>query len=193
MNLGGPDSLDAVRPFLFNLFSDPAILRLPSVLRLPLARVIAWRRTPVAREIYRRLGGGSPLLANTRAQARELEAVLGRRPSLFCGDALLAPDEQGDRSRGGELGTRRDRLSAALSAILDDHDGFIAGGVANGRKTLWHRPPGAGGLLLSRRSGLRRSGGQADSAGARRGCRFRQAATTAADGSWTAEKDRKCR
>jgi ferrochelatase len=83
MNLGGPDSLDAVRPFLFNLFSDPAILRLPGILRLPLARLIAWRRAPVAREIYRRLGGGSPLLANTRAQARELEAVLGPHHRCF--------------------------------------------------------------------------------------------------------------
>ncbi|MGH7029964.1 MAG: ferrochelatase, partial [Stellaceae bacterium] len=41
MNLGGPDSLDAVEPFLFNLFSDPAIIRLPALLRLPLARLAA--------------------------------------------------------------------------------------------------------------------------------------------------------
>jgi len=77
MNLGGPDSLAAVRPFLVNLFSDPAIIDLPGPLRGPLARLIAWRRTPVAREIYARLGGGSPLLANTRAQAQALETVLG--------------------------------------------------------------------------------------------------------------------
>ena len=77
MNLGGPDSLAAVRPFLVNLFSDPAIIDLPSPLRGPLARLIAWRRTPVAREIYARLGGGSPLLANTQAQAQALETVLG--------------------------------------------------------------------------------------------------------------------
>ena len=83
MNLGGPDLLDAVQPFLVNLFGDPAILRLPGVLRLPLARLIAWRRTPVAREIYRRLGGGSPLLANTQAQARELEGALGPEHRCF--------------------------------------------------------------------------------------------------------------
>lgn len=83
MNLGGPDSLDAVRPFLFNLFSDPAILRLPAIFRLPLAHLITWRRTRVAREIYRRLGGGSPLLTNTQAQARELEAVLGSEHRCF--------------------------------------------------------------------------------------------------------------
>jgi ferrochelatase len=77
MNLGGPDRPEAVRPFLFNLFSDPAILGLPKFLRLRLARLIAWRRARVATEIYRRLGGGSPLLANTLAQAKALEAALG--------------------------------------------------------------------------------------------------------------------
>ena len=83
MNLGGPDRLEAVEPFLFNLFSDPAILRLPGLVRLPLARIIAWRRGPVAREIYRRLGGGSPLLANTEAQARALETLLGPQHRCF--------------------------------------------------------------------------------------------------------------
>jgi ferrochelatase len=83
MNLGGPDRLEAVQPFLFNLFSDPAILGLPGLVRLPLARIIAWRRGPVAREIYRRLGGGSPLLANTEAQARALETLLGPQHRCF--------------------------------------------------------------------------------------------------------------
>ena len=45
-NLGGPDSPEAVQPFLKNLFSDPAIISLPSLLRLPLARFIASRRAP---------------------------------------------------------------------------------------------------------------------------------------------------
>lgn len=83
MNLGGPDSLAAIEPFLRNLFSDPAIIRLPALLRLPLARLVAWRRAPAAREIYRRLGGASPLLANTRAQADALEAVLGEDHRCF--------------------------------------------------------------------------------------------------------------
>src|SRR5437867_13117896 len=77
MNLGGPDSLEAVRPFLVNLFSDPAIIDLPGPLRRPLARLIAWCRTPVARKIYSRLDGRSPLVANTEAQGHALEAVLG--------------------------------------------------------------------------------------------------------------------
>ena len=77
MNLGGPDSLEAVRPFLYNLFSDPAIIGLPTPLRQILARLIAWRRSAVAGEMYAHLGGASPLLANTEAQARALETELG--------------------------------------------------------------------------------------------------------------------
>jgi protoporphyrin/coproporphyrin ferrochelatase len=77
MNLGGPDSLAAVEPFLFNLFSDRAIIRLPWLLRMPLARLIARRRARTAQSIYARLGGASPLLANTEAQARALDKFLG--------------------------------------------------------------------------------------------------------------------
>ena len=77
LNLGAPDSPAAVRPFLNNLFSDRAIIGLPALLRLPLAWLIAVRRSPVARQIYEHLGGSSPLLANTQAQAAALEAELG--------------------------------------------------------------------------------------------------------------------
>ena len=83
MNLGGPDSLSSVEPFLYNLFKDPAIIRLPTALRLPLARLIARARAKTAREIYARLGGASPLLANTEAQAQALEMDLGDRYRCF--------------------------------------------------------------------------------------------------------------
>lgn len=77
-NLGGPDSLDAVEPFLKNLFSDPAIISLPGLFRLPLAWFIAKRRAPVARAIYEHMGGRSPILPETEAQARALEAALAK-------------------------------------------------------------------------------------------------------------------
>jgi ferrochelatase len=83
MNLGGPDSPAAVRPFLYNLFSDPAIITLPGLLRNPLAWLIARRRSEVAGEIYAHLGGASPLLANTRAQAVALENTLGDGTKCF--------------------------------------------------------------------------------------------------------------
>ena len=82
-NLGGPDRLSAVRPFLKNLFSDSAIIGLPMVLRLPLASLIAWRREPEAQEIYKELGGWSPLLDNTKAQAKALEQELGSGAKVF--------------------------------------------------------------------------------------------------------------
>ncbi len=75
-NLGGPDRPDAVRPFLFNLFNDPAIIGLPQPLRWLLAQLVSRRRAPIAREIYEHLGGGSPLLPNTEAQATALEQAL---------------------------------------------------------------------------------------------------------------------
>ncbi|MGO8917082.1 MAG: ferrochelatase [Stellaceae bacterium] len=90
-NLGGPDRLEAVEPFLFNLFSDRAIIALPQPLRWLLARLIARRRAPVARAIYQRLGGGSPLLANTEAQARALEAALGDGFRVFIAMRYWAP------------------------------------------------------------------------------------------------------
>lgn len=75
-NLGAPDRPEAVRPFLLNLFNDRAILDVPAPLRGLMARIIVARRASLAREIYGRLGGGSPLLANTMAQADALKAVL---------------------------------------------------------------------------------------------------------------------
>ena len=81
-NLGAPDRPEAVRPFLFNLFNDPAILDVPALLRGPLARIIAGRRAALAREIYARLGGGSPLLANTLEQARALQEALAELDDL---------------------------------------------------------------------------------------------------------------
>lgn len=78
-NLGGPDSPDAIEPFLRNLFTDPAIIRVPSIVRRPLGRWIAARRAPVAREIYAKIGGRSPILEETEVQGRALEETLGQR------------------------------------------------------------------------------------------------------------------
>ncbi|HEX3810605.1 MAG TPA: ferrochelatase [Rhizomicrobium sp.] len=75
-NLGGPDSPQAVEPFLRNLFSDPAIISLPGIFRKPLAWWIAKRRAPIAQEIYAKIGGRSPILEETQAQARALEKAL---------------------------------------------------------------------------------------------------------------------
>ena len=75
-NLGGPDGPEAVEPFLFNLFNDRAIIRLPALFRWPLAKLISRRRAPSAREIYDQIGGRSPLLPLTQEQASAIEDEL---------------------------------------------------------------------------------------------------------------------
>jgi protoporphyrin/coproporphyrin ferrochelatase len=82
-NLGAPDSLSAVQPFLYNLFKDKAIIRLPAFLRLPLAWFISTKRSPKASSIYATLGGKSPLLENTTHQANALEKTLGAGYKVF--------------------------------------------------------------------------------------------------------------
>ena len=78
-NLGGPDSLEAVEPFLFNLFDDPLIIRQPRPLRWLIAKLISARRASVAKEIYSRIGGKSPILEETRKQAEALQVLLGNK------------------------------------------------------------------------------------------------------------------
>jgi protoporphyrin/coproporphyrin ferrochelatase len=85
--LGGPDSPDAIEPFLYNLFSDPDIIDFPfaRIARQPLARLIASRRARHVAEHYARIGGRSPLLEHTLRQAAALEQAL--RPEF---DARVA-------------------------------------------------------------------------------------------------------
>ena len=82
-NLGGPDKLDNVEPFLFNLFNDPAILNLPSFIRYPLAKLISKKRAPIAKDIYKEIGGSSPILKLTQDQADSLEKSLNNNQKGF--------------------------------------------------------------------------------------------------------------
>jgi len=78
-NLGGPDSLGAVRPFLFNLFNDRAIIGAPQPLRFLLAQLISRSREELAKKNYALMGGRSPILVETQKQAEALEAVIAKR------------------------------------------------------------------------------------------------------------------
>ncbi|HET8759471.1 MAG TPA: ferrochelatase [Nitrospiria bacterium] len=78
-NLGGPDTLDDVKPFLQNLFSDPEVIPLPPPFRQILAWWIATRRAPTAKGYYEKIGGGSPLRRLTADQAAALEKALSGR------------------------------------------------------------------------------------------------------------------
>ena len=86
-NLGGPDDAASVKPFLFNLFSDPAIIGLPGLLRNAVARLISTRRETLAQANYAMMdaGCGSPLLAETRRQSSALQAALA---SALPGDEV---------------------------------------------------------------------------------------------------------
>ena len=77
MNLGGPDRIKDVGPFLYNLFSDPEIIRLPiPAFQKPLAWLISTLRSTKSQEAYLSIGGGSPLRRITEQQARELQSKL---------------------------------------------------------------------------------------------------------------------
>ena len=89
-NLGGPDSLDAVQPFLFNLFNDPAIIGLPWPARPLLAKLISTRRREEASANYAHMGGFSPLLRETQAQAEALEVRLNAALPAFDSRCFMA-------------------------------------------------------------------------------------------------------
>ena len=89
LNLGGPDKLEDVRPFLYNLFSDPEIIRLPLPLfQAPLAWLISTLRAKKSQENYKKIGGGSPLRRITEAQAEALRSQLqqnGQEVNVYIG------------------------------------------------------------------------------------------------------------
>lgn len=83
-NLGGPDKAESIRPYLFNFFMDRNIIRLPLPARYFFAALISWRRSrKEAKASYGFLGGRSPLLENTRAQAQALQKRLGSSYKVF--------------------------------------------------------------------------------------------------------------
>ena len=84
LNMGGPEKLEDVRPFLYNLFSDREIIRLgPFFLQKPLAWFISKRRAPKSIKTYEKIGGGSPLTSITFEQGRALEKAL-RNHGDYC-------------------------------------------------------------------------------------------------------------
>ena len=89
-NLGGPDGPKAVRPFLFNLFRDKAIIGAPAPVRYPLAALIAGTRAKGARANYDLMGGGSPLLQETERQADALQAALAEAAPADVFEVFIA-------------------------------------------------------------------------------------------------------
>lgn len=90
-NLGGPFEPAEIELFLRRLFSDPAILGLPGLFRIPLAAAIAKWRFFEAKKNYDRIGGRSPILAQTQAQAQALQLILGKNARVFVAMRYAAP------------------------------------------------------------------------------------------------------
>ncbi len=85
LNMGGPDSLEAIEPFLYNLFSDRELIQLPlgGLLQKPFAKLISHFRSKKVRESYAYIGGRSPLLEWTQKQAAGIAELLGGRVQPF--------------------------------------------------------------------------------------------------------------
>jgi ferrochelatase len=109
-NLGGPDTLDDVKPFLQNLFSDPEVIPLPSPFRQLLAWWIAVRRAPTARGYYEQIGGGSPLRRYTEAQASALEKLLCERGAYRVVIAMRCWKPDTEDAVAALVGSRPQRL-----------------------------------------------------------------------------------
>ncbi|HEY5522042.1 MAG TPA: ferrochelatase [Desulfuromonadaceae bacterium] len=93
LQMGGPDSLSAIEPFLYNLFSDRDIIRIgPAFLQPVIARFIARRRSKKVMEYYKKIGGKSPIRELTEQQGAELEAVLGPDYRCFVAMRYSKPD-----------------------------------------------------------------------------------------------------
>lgn len=92
LQMGGPESIESVEPFLVNLFSDRDIIRIgPAFLQPLIARIIARRRAPKSAEYYRRIGGKSPIRELTELQARALGRLLGADFSCFAAMRYCRP------------------------------------------------------------------------------------------------------
>jgi len=117
LQMGGPDSLEAVEPFLRNLFSDRDIIRIgPAFLQPLIARFISRRRAKKVRQYYQKIGGKSPLRELTEQQAAELEKVLGSGYRCFVAMRYWKPDT------GEALAAiRRENISRIIALSLYPH------------------------------------------------------------------------
>lgn len=153
LNMGAPSSLEEIEPYLHRLFLDPRLIRLPAgfLYRRLLARFVSGKRAQKVRARYKAIGGGSPLLENTRAQARALSsalrlpvAVAMRYSAPFAADAVASLLEQGvtrtvalslypqysDSTTGSSIEDFSSAASGKLEVVFSDrhfdHPGFVS-------------------------------------------------------------------
>jgi len=110
LQMGGPATLHEVRPFIRRMLSDPAIVPMPAVFRVPLAALVSWLRSRRVRRHYEAIGGGSPITRISLMQAARLEEALlaaGRPMPVLLGQRYTAPTIGQAFRRAVELGLRR--------------------------------------------------------------------------------------
>lgn len=141
LNLGGPEQLEDVRPFLYNLFSDPEIIRLPFPwLQKPLAWLISSRRAKTSQENYKKIGGGSPLRRITEEQAIALRQQLeanGHNAEVYVGMRYWHPFTEEAIAQ-----IKRDQISNLV--ILPLYPQFsisTSGSSFRQLETLWEQDP----------------------------------------------------
>jgi ferrochelatase len=141
LNLGGPEQLEDVRPFLYNLFSDPEIIRLPFPwLQKPLAWLISSRRAKTSQENYKKIGGGSPLRRITEEQAIALRQQLeanGHDAEVYVGMRYWHPFTEEAIAQ-----IKRDNISSLV--ILPLYPQFsisTSGSSFRQLETLWEQDP----------------------------------------------------
>jgi ferrochelatase len=141
--LGGPDSPDAVEPFLFNLFCDPDIINFPLawIARRPLARYISRRRAAVVREHYDAIGGRSPIRLLTERQARGLEKALAAEFDVQCWVAMRYWHPLTGETAAAVRKTRLDEL--VLLPLYPQYSFATTASSLKEWKRLYHRAPGA--------------------------------------------------
>lgn len=141
LNLGGPDELEDVRPFLYNLFSDPEIIRLPvSWLQKPLAWLISTARSRKSQENYKQIGGGSPLRRITEEQARALKQQLeaeGQDARVYLGMRYWHPFTEEAVVR-----IKRDQLEKLVILPLYPHFSISTSGSSfRILERIWQKDP----------------------------------------------------
>ena len=149
LNLGGPETLADVRPFLYKLFSDPEIIRIKNpVLRRLLARIVSRTREKKSQNLYRQIGGGSPLRRITESQATALETALAGEKiparvhvGMLCGRPSI--DEAFDNIVS--YGARR----LTLLPLFPQYSGTTTGACIRYIRTLVGRRKLAGKIEIS--------------------------------------------
>ncbi len=129
LNMGGPDSLEAIEPFLYNLFSDRELIQLPlgGLLQKPFARLISHFRSKKVRESYEYIGGRSPLPEWTQKQAAGIAARLGEQVQPFVVMRYWSPRAQEVLAQIKKQGIRR----AILLSMYPHYTGATTGSSVN--------------------------------------------------------------